>query len=125
MSQAAIAEPPTRKSHVRTIASWGIGILSFGLLLAITSQLAMQFFAAPTPQKIQLVQDIPLPGVFPAQFVPFAKTASQPPDPPDPLAPGVAIRFDHFDFQTIDPRTHLLFIAHTGPAPDKEQLVNP
>lgn len=122
MSQAAIAEPPTRKSYVRTIASWGIGILSFGLLLAITSQLVMQFFTAPTPQKIQLVQDIPLPGVFPAQFVPFAKTASH---SPDPLAPGVAIRFDHFDFQTIDPRTHLLFIAHTGPAPDKEHLVNP
>ena len=122
MGQAAIAEPPSRKTPVRTIATWGIGILSFGLLVAITSQLVMQFFAAPTPHRIEFVRDIPLPGVFPAKFVPFAKSDAQ---NNDPLAPGVAIRFDHFDFQTIDPQTHLLFIAHTGPAPDKEQLINP
>jgi DNA-binding beta-propeller fold protein YncE len=36
----------------------------------------------------------------------------------------VAVPFDHFDFQAVDPNTHLLFIAHTGPNPVKEQLVN-
>lgn len=121
MSQAAIAEPPSRKIWPRTI-TWGIGIISFGLLIAIISQLIMQFFSAPTPHRVEIVQDIPLPGVFSSQFVPFAKNV---PSQQDPLAPGVAIRFDHFDFQTIDPQTHLLFIAHTGPAPDKEHLLNP
>jgi DNA-binding beta-propeller fold protein YncE len=41
-----------------------------------------------------------------------------------PLAPGVAVLYDHFDFQSLDPNTHLLFIAHTGPNPAKEQQVN-
>jgi DNA-binding beta-propeller fold protein YncE len=36
----------------------------------------------------------------------------------------VAVPFDHFDFQALDPNTHLLFIAHTGPNPAKEQQVN-
>ena len=41
------------------------------------------------------------------------------------MAPGVSVRFDHFDFQTLDPLTGLLFIAHTGPAPDKFALIAP
>jgi hypothetical protein len=36
----------------------------------------------------------------------------------------VAVLFDHFDFQALDQNTHLLFIAHTGPSPAKEQQVN-
>jgi hypothetical protein len=36
----------------------------------------------------------------------------------------VAVLFDHFDFQALDPNTHLLFIAHTGPNPAKEQQAN-
>lgn len=42
-----------------------------------------------------------------------------------PLAPGLLLAFDHFDFQALYPQTHLLFIAHTGPDPDREQQVNP
>jgi DNA-binding beta-propeller fold protein YncE len=34
------------------------------------------------------------------------------------------VRFDHFDFQALDPKTHLLFIAHSGPKPAREQLIN-
>jgi hypothetical protein len=37
----------------------------------------------------------------------------------------VTTLFDHFDFMALDPETHLLFIAHSGPAPDREQQVNP
>jgi DNA-binding beta-propeller fold protein YncE len=61
-----------------------------------------------------LLRDIPLPGSLPNVYRAPAR----------PLAPGVAAPFDHFDFQALDPQTHLLFIAHTGPNPDKEQLVN-
>jgi len=34
------------------------------------------------------------------------------------------VRFDHFDFQALDPQTHFLFITHSGPNPDKARSVN-
>jgi hypothetical protein len=36
----------------------------------------------------------------------------------------VAVSFDHFAFQAMDSQNHLLFIAHTGPNPAKEQQAN-
>jgi hypothetical protein len=48
-------------------------------------------------------QDIPLPGAFPDKY----RT------PQNPFAPGLAVLFDHFDFQALDPQAHLLFIAHS------------
>jgi hypothetical protein len=62
-----------------------------------------------------LVRDIPLPGALPDAF----RTVQT------PLAPGLALLFDHFDFQALDKQNHLLFIAHTGPSPDREAQVNP
>jgi DNA-binding beta-propeller fold protein YncE len=62
-----------------------------------------------------VVKDIPLPSAMPDAY----RTAN------NPFAPGLALLFDHFDFQVLDTQTHLLFIAHTGPAPDIEQQVNP
>ena len=41
----------------------------------------------------------------------------------NPFAPGQAERFDHFDFQSLNPVAHLLFIVHTGPNPDKEAAI--
>jgi DNA-binding beta-propeller fold protein YncE len=41
---------------------------------------------------------------------------------PDSLAPATSQFFDGFDFQSIDSNTHLLFMAHTGPAPDDQAL---
>jgi hypothetical protein len=60
-------------------------------------------------------RDIPLPDAFPDP----ARTSQ------NPFTPGVARLFDHFDFQVLDPQTHLLFLTHTGPSPDREQQVNP
>jgi DNA-binding beta-propeller fold protein YncE len=52
---------------------------------------------------------------LPDKFIPALRTTVQ---NAGPLTPGVAIRFDHFDFQALDPRTNLLFIGHSGPGTD-------
>jgi hypothetical protein len=72
-------------------------------------------FTTPIPlYRLRVLQDIPLPGALPD-----SNRTSQ-----NPLAPGLAVRFDHFDFQALDPQTHLLFMTHTGPTPDKASSVN-
>lgn len=97
------------------ILTWFIGTACLGIILALVARLVMQFFMPPPPPRLQLVKDIPLPGALPDIY----RTSTR------PLAPGVATLFDHFDFQALDSNTHLLFIAHTGPSPDREQQVNP
>src|SRR5438105_2544975 len=77
--------------------------------------MGIQFTSAKLPPLLILEKDIPLPGAFPDNY----RT------PKHPFAPGLAVLFDHFDFQALDPQTHLLFIAHSGPTPDREQQVNP
>src|SRR5205823_11885885 len=71
--------------------------------------------AAGIVQTSNMIQDIPLPGVFPDEN----RTAQ------NPVVPGLGVRLDHFDFQAIDPQTHLLFIVHSGVNPDKANTVNP
>jgi hypothetical protein len=110
----ALSLQPSRLQKGKILA-WLIGVAFSGLLLAIIIQLILQFIVPPPPHRLLLVKDIPLPGALPDAY-----RTSQ-----NPLAPGVAELFDHFDFQALDPNTHLLFIAHTGPAPDKEQVINP
>jgi DNA-binding beta-propeller fold protein YncE len=95
-----------------SVVVWGVCV---GLLAYLLAQVAIQFAAPPPPPKLRLVEDVPLPSAMPDNY-----RTSQ-----DPLAPGVALAFDHFDFQSLDPQRHLLFIAHTGPAPDREQQINP
>lgn len=97
------------------IAKWFAGVVFSGILLLLAGQMVLQFAAPPPPHRLVLEEDIPLPGAFPDAY----RTSK------NPLAPGLAVLFDHFDFQALDPQTHLLFIAHTGPAPDREQQVNP
>jgi hypothetical protein len=82
----------------------------------------VQIVVPPPAHHLVQVQDIPVPSALPNKFLPFVKNV---PTVADPLAPGVSVRFDHFDFQTLDPITGLLFIAHSGPAPDKASIVNP
>ena len=106
--------------HVRhlngnTIFMWAMGILSLFLILYLSSRLVVQFYTTPPLHRLQLEKDIPLPGAMPDANQ--NNTLS--------LLPGRSLRFDHFDFQTLDLKTHLLFIAHTGPNPDKEVLVDP
>jgi hypothetical protein len=113
---------PGRRSRTGKVLPWLIGIVCFGLLAYMLVETAIQIVIPPPALRLVLVQDIPVPSVLPAKFLPFVKNV---PQKEDPLAPGVAVRFDHFDFQALDPLTGLLFIAHTGPAPDKYALINP
>src|SRR5437763_10928024 len=99
----------------KKLSSWLIGAAFLGILLFLITGMIVQFTNPPVPHRLLLVQDIPLPGAFPDTH----RTAQ------NPTAPGLAVLFDHFDFQALDPQTHLLFIAHSGPAPDREQQVNP
>lgn len=90
-------------------------VLAVGLVLVLVGNIVSQF-SRPTPShRLVLDRDIPLPGAMPDVY----RTAK------NPLANGVSLLFDHFDFQALDPQTHLLFIAHTGPSPDREQQINP
>jgi hypothetical protein len=100
---------------VVTWLKWCLWIACSGLLIFLLVGVYFQFITPPPAGRLLMVRDIPLPGAFPDA----ARTAE------NPYAPGTARLFDHFDFQTLDPETHLLFIAHTGPNPDREQQINP
>ncbi len=99
----------------KTITWIIIGACLLSLLASLIASIVTQFTHPVLSSRLIVEQDIPLPGAFPDAF----RTAQ------NPLAPGVTTLFDHFDFMALDPQTHLLFIAHTGPSTDKEQLVNP
>ncbi|GAC1466992.1 MAG: hypothetical protein PVS3B1_05760 [Ktedonobacteraceae bacterium] len=112
---------PTQGVRTDKIFSVLIGVVCFGFLAYMIVATVIQIVMPPPARRLEFVQDIPLPSVLPAKFLPFVKNV---PQKEDPLVPGVSVRFDHFDFQTIDPRTGLLFIAHTGPTPDRFALLN-
>jgi hypothetical protein len=100
--------------YVSRIITGLIWAACLSIILTILASLVMQFVAPPPPSRLVLITDIPLPGALPDIY----RTSAR------PLAPGVAVPFDHFDLQALDPNTHLLFIAHTGPNPDKEPQFN-
>jgi hypothetical protein len=85
------------------------GLISFGLLGYLILVVAHQMLVPPLAQRLVIVQDIPLPSGL-------GSGGSH------PLAPGVQLQFDGFDFQAYDVATHRLFIAHTGPNPDDMHL---
>ncbi len=106
---APIAPSLQRPSARGRILTWIAGITSFGLLAYLLLAVAHQLLVAPPAQRLVIVQDIPLPGGL-------GSGGSH------PLAPGVELQFDGFDFQAYDAATHRLFIAHTGPNPDDMKL---
>lgn len=114
MAQQPIASAPARRFGLRSIGWWLLVVVSFGLLALLIIQLVIRFSTPPPPHRLQAVQDVPLPDALPDRN----RT------PQNPLAPGKAERFDFFDFQALDPQTHLLFIVHTGPNPVKSKAVD-
>ena len=107
---------PSKGFHKRKIILWVVAVVCLGgLVFSLIVSMGIQFTSAKLPPLLVLEKDIPLPGAFPDNY----RTSQH------PFAPGLAVLFDHFDFQALDPQTHLLFIAHSGPAPDREQQVNP
>ncbi|TMD67603.1 MAG: YncE family protein [Chloroflexi bacterium] len=113
MAQDSMASSPPKRFGVGRIVWWFFALGSFALLLFLLASEVMRFSTPAQLHRLQIVQDIPLPDALPDPH-----RTSQ-----NPFAPGQAQRFDHFDFQSFDPHTHLLFIVHTGPNPDKEAAI--
>src|SRR5207248_165725 len=113
MAQHSMASSPPKRSGVGRIFWWFFALGSFALLLFLLASVVIRFSTPAQLHRLQIVQDIPLPDALPDPH-----RTSQ-----NPFAPGQAQRFDHFDFQSLDPNTHLLFIVHTGPNPDKEAAI--
>ena len=114
MGQKSVtSSPSSQRFGVGTIVSWLLVVASFGLLFFLIGSEVIRFSTPSQLHRLQIVQDIPLPDALPD-----ANRTSQ-----NPFAAGQAQRFDHFDFQSLDPTTHLLFIVHTGPNPDKEAAI--
>ena len=99
----------------RSIITFFVGACLISLLISLIVRMVTEFTHPVLTTRLTIEQDIPLPGAFPDAY----RTDQ------NPLAPGVAVLFDHFDFMSMDTQTHLLFIAHSGPATDREQQVNP
>src|SRR5437667_12580420 len=114
MAQHSMASSPPKRSGVGRIFWWFFALGSFALLLFLLASEVMRFSTPAQLHRLQIVQDIPLPDALPDT----THRTSQ-----NPFAAGQAERFDHFDFQSFDPNTHLLFIVHTGPNPDKEAAI--
>src|SRR6266581_4322256 len=113
MAQDSMASSPPKRFGVGRIFWWFFVLGSFALLLFLLASVVVRFSTPAQLHRLQVVQDIPLPDALPD-----AHRTSQ-----NPFAAGQAQRFDHFDFQSLDPNTHLLFIVHTGPNPDKEAAI--
>ncbi len=116
---APVASPTPRSNR---FVVWVVGIICFGILLFILGQFVVEIFAPAPPPRFKFIKDLPLPSAVPTRFIPHLYDI---PPHQSPLTPGVSVPVDHFDFQAIDPRTKLLFIAHSGPAPDEYALADP
>lgn len=102
-----VAQRPTLQP--RRIVNWVAATACIAVLAYVLGGVAHQIFSAPPTLRLTLVRDVALPSALGATSVGTS----------DPLAPGVTVPFDHFDFQAYDPQTHKLFVAHTGPNPQK------
>ncbi|HJT58757.1 MAG TPA: hypothetical protein VJ761_19765 [Ktedonobacteraceae bacterium] len=116
MAAQAQASSPAKRSGLGRLFTLTAGILCFGLLAYLLVQITHQIVVPPPAHRLILVQDYPLPSGLPtpAQEKLLIPNVAQ----ETLLTPGVAVDFDHFDFQALDPATHRLFIAHSGPNPD-------
>jgi len=109
---ASPTSAPPKGSGANRIGWLAMWVISIGLVAFLIVVLTIRFTTPIPLYRLRVLQDIPLPS------------ALTDPKSQDPLASGLAVRFDHFDFQALDPQTHLLFITHSGPNPDKAGSVN-
>jgi hypothetical protein len=113
MAQHSMASSPAKRFGLGSLMLLLFALGSFALLLFLLGSEVVRFSTPADLHRLQIVQDIPLPDALPDP-----QRTSQ-----NPFAAGQAQRFDHFDFQALDPNTHQLFIVHTGPNPDKEAAI--
>src|SRR2546425_7984169 len=107
-----IPSPRSPAARVGSVLTWLSGIVCYGFLLSVVVLIARQILVPPPAHRVILVRTIPLPEGLKAKGA------------PDSLEPGQTQFFDFFGSQAIDPTTHLLFIAHTGPVPNNLQFVD-
>jgi hypothetical protein len=113
MDQRFITTPRSpAAARVGSLLTWLSGMVCYGFLLSVLVLIARQILVSPPAHRILLVRTVPLPEGLKAKGA------------PDSLAPGQTQFFDFFGFQAIDPTTHLLFMAHTGPVPNNLQFVD-
>ncbi|HEX9134200.1 MAG TPA: hypothetical protein VF844_18060 [Ktedonobacteraceae bacterium] len=105
MDQRLLTTPHSPAVRVGRVLTWLGGMVCYGLLLAVLVLIARQIIVPPPAHRVILVRTLPLPEGLKDQGA------------QDSLEPGQAQDFDNFGFEAIDPTTHLLFIAHTGPVP--------
>jgi DNA-binding beta-propeller fold protein YncE len=108
MAKTSITASPPRSIGAGRILTWVIGLLCFGVLAFLLLQIGIQLVTPPPVSRVQLVRDVPLPGILMSQD---GRTLPQ------------SVRFDRFDFQALDPQTGLLFTAHDGPSAAKFPLI--
>lgn len=108
MAEQAVDSSSPRGFGVGRIFTWLVGLLCFGVFAYFIVQVMIQFVTPSSIHRLQLVTDIPLPSI---EVPPKGEQQLQ------------AIRFDHFDFQVLDPTNGLLFIAHPGPSDVKLDLL--
>lgn len=109
----SLTSVPIKRLVASRIGWLAMCVISVGLVTFLIIMLAIRFTTPIPLYRLRVLQDIPLPSALPDPH----RTSEK------PFAPGLAVRFDHFDFQAFDPQTHLLFINHSGPTPDKAQAV--
>jgi hypothetical protein len=112
MDQSIITTARKPAAHMGRAFIWLAWIVCYGFLLAVLVSVTHQIVVHPRAQRIILLGGIPLPEGLKARGA------------PDSLEPGVSQFFDQFGFEGIDPTTHLLFIAHTGPIPNNYEDVD-
>lgn len=112
MDQRLMASSRLPATYVGGAFKWLTWIICYGFLLAVIVSVTHQIVVHPRAQRIILLRTLPLPAGLKAIGA------------PDSLEPGVAQFFDQFGQQGIDPATHLLFIAHTGPIPNNYEDVD-
>jgi hypothetical protein len=113
MDQRFITTPRSPTAALAgSMLTWLSGMVCYGFLLSVLVLIARQILVPPPAHHILLVRTILLPEGLKAKGA------------PDSLEPGQSQFFDNFGFQAIDPTTHLLFIAHTGPVPFNQSFAD-
>src|SRR5712692_2017066 len=82
---------PPQRSGAGRLGWWLMWVFSTGLLAFLIITLVIRFTTPVPLYRLKVVEDIPLPSALA-----YANPTSQ-----NPLMPGLAARFDHFDFRRL------------------------
>ena len=104
MAEKSVTASRPRRFGIGRILTWLLAVACFGVVALLVLRIAMQFVVPAPLSRLQLLQEVQLPGIAISQN---GQPLSQ------------SIHNDRFDFQALDPQTGLLFSAHDGPSANK------